>query len=107
MTGTDHWQHLAKEHGMNRDIAVQHVRSDRRGQDDADPWRIARKPPSDRNQRKSGPRGAPRSVRYRACLPMMPAVREVDRFSMDGQRLLPWASNTRVTYILALVVSTP
>lgn len=57
MMGTDHWQHLAKEHGMNRAIAVRYVRSDRRGQDDADPWRIARKPPSDRSQRKSVSRG--------------------------------------------------
>ena len=27
MMGADYWKHLAKEHGMNRSIAVQHVRS--------------------------------------------------------------------------------
>ena len=26
MMGADYWQHLAKEHGMNRSIAVRHVR---------------------------------------------------------------------------------
>ena len=28
MMGADYWQHLAKEHGMNRSIAVRHVRTD-------------------------------------------------------------------------------
>ena len=26
LMGADYWQHLAQEHGMNRSIAVQHVR---------------------------------------------------------------------------------
>ena len=26
LVGADYWQHLAKEHGMNRSIAVRHAR---------------------------------------------------------------------------------
>ena len=26
MLGADYWQHMAKEHGMNRSIAVRHTR---------------------------------------------------------------------------------
>ena len=28
MLGADYWQHLAKEHGIHRSIAIQHVRTD-------------------------------------------------------------------------------
>ena len=28
LLGADYWQHLAKEHGMNRSISVRHARSD-------------------------------------------------------------------------------
>ena len=28
LMGADYWQHLTKEHGISRSIAVQHVRAD-------------------------------------------------------------------------------